>query len=206
MDIKNVGKNLRILRKDQRLSQEELAKKIGCEQTAISNWEIGSRTPDLHYVKKISEALDVPPSLLLNEDDQLEDSLKHNALLKKHRKQLKIVTENELRDYALRKKLAKLLPNPLSNMKDLTWHNIVLFKANPNINLYLNVEIEGPYGDGDTVVFDDTKSKKVVLRQFKIIKGKYYLCPVNDTQTIIPLWSESQRYHYIGKVLLASGA
>ncbi|OYZ16428.1 MAG: hypothetical protein B7Y35_00310 [Sphingomonadales bacterium 28-64-96] len=57
--------NLRRLREDLNLSQEEVAHRSGLDRTYISGCERGVRNPTLATVEKISSALGVQPDHLL---------------------------------------------------------------------------------------------------------------------------------------------
>lgn len=70
IDSKLVGlfaSNLRRLREDLKLSQEEVAHRSGLDRTYISGCERGVRNPTLASVEKISAALGVQPDYLLRE-------------------------------------------------------------------------------------------------------------------------------------------
>ena len=43
----NIGQNIMILRKSAKLSQEQLAEKMGVTRQTISNWELNESSPDL---------------------------------------------------------------------------------------------------------------------------------------------------------------
>lgn len=67
MDIrKQVGQNLARMRKEQGLSQEELAFECDLHRTYISGIERGIRNPTISIIGKIAKALNVKPSLLLD--------------------------------------------------------------------------------------------------------------------------------------------
>ena len=59
---------LTILRKDLKLTQEELATKLGFSRTAISAWEIGRNQPPYEDVKKIANFFNVSVDYLLGAD------------------------------------------------------------------------------------------------------------------------------------------
>ena len=51
----NFGNKLVKLRKENKLSQEELADKLGVSRQTISNWELNVTKPDIDYMKRISK-------------------------------------------------------------------------------------------------------------------------------------------------------
>ena len=112
-DLKKAfGQRMRTLRKQKRLSQEDLAEKAGLHPTYVGGVERGERNPSFESVLKISEALGISPSQLfrfegirskLNLDDEIgkellaliekiKPSTKRNLLrsLKTMRKDLKL--------------------------------------------------------------------------------------------------------------------
>ena len=68
MDVrKRVGVNLKRLRQDSGLSQEELAFESGVHRTYISGVERGVRNPTILVLEQIAAALKVPAAELLEE-------------------------------------------------------------------------------------------------------------------------------------------
>lgn len=55
------SENLKRIRTERGISQQELAKKVGVSQTAIYQWEKGTRTPKVDAIAKLASVLDVPP-------------------------------------------------------------------------------------------------------------------------------------------------
>ena len=55
----NIGQNILNLRKSAKLSQEQLAEKIGVTRQTISNWELEESSPDLKQAKELSEIFNV---------------------------------------------------------------------------------------------------------------------------------------------------
>ncbi len=69
-----VGQRIRKFRELRKMSQKELAAKIGVLGTRVSNWEQGTHRPDVDILGKICIALNVSPSELLDvhlSDDEL---------------------------------------------------------------------------------------------------------------------------------------
>jgi transcriptional regulator with XRE-family HTH domain len=50
-----IGAKLKILRKGRKLTQEQLAEKLGVNRATISNYEIGRRLPNLNDLKRFAE-------------------------------------------------------------------------------------------------------------------------------------------------------
>lgn len=66
MDIRRqVGLNVRRLRKERKLSQEAFAFEVGLHRTYISGIERGIRNPTVTIVARLAEALEVLPDALL---------------------------------------------------------------------------------------------------------------------------------------------
>ncbi len=56
---------IRDLRKEHGLSQQELAQKLGVNQTAVSQWERGATTPSSTVMVDLCKLWDVTPDFLL---------------------------------------------------------------------------------------------------------------------------------------------
>lgn len=51
----DIGAKLKILRKGRRLTQEQLAERLGVNRATISNYEISRRSPSLKELKRFAE-------------------------------------------------------------------------------------------------------------------------------------------------------
>ncbi len=71
-----LGNKIQKLRKENNLTQEELAEKIDVTRQTISKWELNESTPDIIYSKKIAETFNI--SL----DELLEISLEEQLIKK----------------------------------------------------------------------------------------------------------------------------
>lgn len=84
-----LNENIRTLRKNKGLSQEELAAKLNVVRQTISKWEKGLSVPDAELLAKLAEELEVPVSRLLScneveevqKDDISEQLMKINEQL-----------------------------------------------------------------------------------------------------------------------------
>lgn len=60
------GKNLAQLRKERKLSQYDLAEKLGFSRGQVANYEQGTRQPDFDTLQKIADFFDVSIDMLLD--------------------------------------------------------------------------------------------------------------------------------------------
>lgn len=63
-----IGNKIMELRKRERLSQEELAEKVGVARQTISKWELGETSPDLKQAKELSKIFNVSMDELVDND------------------------------------------------------------------------------------------------------------------------------------------
>ena len=59
MDQIKIGKFIAELRKERKLTQKELADKLGVTDRAVSKWENGRGMPDVSLLRKISEVFEM---------------------------------------------------------------------------------------------------------------------------------------------------
>lgn len=69
MGYKSIGKQLQLAREEAGFSQEQLAAKIGCSQSTLSNYEKGKRRIYLAQLEKIAEVLNKPIQFFLQAQD-----------------------------------------------------------------------------------------------------------------------------------------
>lgn len=75
------SEKLQLLRKQNNLSQEQLALKLGVSRQAISKWENDNTLPDINNIIKIAQLFNVSYDYLLN--DYETDTKKENIRSKK---------------------------------------------------------------------------------------------------------------------------
>ena len=66
MNQEKIGKFISNVRKDKKLTQRQLADKLGITDRAISKWENGKSMPDLSLLKPLCDILDISINELLN--------------------------------------------------------------------------------------------------------------------------------------------
>ena len=59
MDQEKIGKFIAQLRKEKKLTQQELANKLGVSDRTVGNWENGRNMPDLSLFKPLCEELGI---------------------------------------------------------------------------------------------------------------------------------------------------
>lgn len=71
MDLRSVFiANIKKYRKEQNLSQMNLAEKVGTSTSYLGEIEIGKKFPSIEMIQKIADALNIPPfKLFMSEDD-----------------------------------------------------------------------------------------------------------------------------------------
>jgi len=75
--------NLKTLRKNKGITQEELAVRLNVVRQTVSKWEKGQSVPDAEMLAKLAEIFEVPVSMLLGsriEPDAQPDALAEQSL------------------------------------------------------------------------------------------------------------------------------
>ena len=67
------GQRLKAIRKSKKITQKELAKKLGIATNSLSRYETGERNPSISMLKEIAKALEVPQYELM--DDEFKQSV-----------------------------------------------------------------------------------------------------------------------------------
>lgn len=57
--MNNVGKNIKRLRKEKNITQDQLAEQLHVTRQAVSNWEIGKTQPDIETLSAMAEYFEV---------------------------------------------------------------------------------------------------------------------------------------------------
>lgn len=81
-----LGEKLQKLRKDQKMSQEELASKITVSRQSVSKWELNEALPDTENIIQLSKVLGVSIDYLLNNEIE---NIEETPILKEITKKVK---------------------------------------------------------------------------------------------------------------------
>lgn len=74
MDQKKIGEFIQKLRKSKKLTQDELADKLGVSSKSVSRWETGVNMPDYSVLNSICEEFNINVLELLNGEKKKEDN------------------------------------------------------------------------------------------------------------------------------------
>ena len=97
MDQNKSGKFIAKLRKDKKLTQEQLAEKMGVSINAVSKWERGLSFPDVSLLKKLCNELRISVEELINGEEDKSEEAKERAIINvvksknKEKKKTKII-------------------------------------------------------------------------------------------------------------------
>ena len=83
MDMIAIGKNLRELRREKGMTQEQLAEHFNVARRTVSRWETGSNMPDLDILIEMSDFYDVDLRELLDgerTEEKMDKELKETVL------------------------------------------------------------------------------------------------------------------------------
>ncbi len=83
MDLQKIGTFLKTLRKEQNLTQEQLAETLNVSRRTVSRWETGSNMPDLDLLMEMADLYQVDLRELLNGErkkESMDTELKETVL------------------------------------------------------------------------------------------------------------------------------
>ena len=109
----NIGERITKLRKQQNLSQDELAKKAGVSRTIIGNYERNANTPSIEVLLKLARVFNVSVDFLIGEGElssydkevlkRIEDIKRLDPDTKKH---LFFLIDNVIQNFKTKKAFA----------------------------------------------------------------------------------------------------
>ena len=83
MDLNRIGAFLQEQKKEKKLTQEQLAEKMGVARRTVSRWETGANMPDLDILVELSDFYDVELREILSgerKSQQMNDEMKQTVL------------------------------------------------------------------------------------------------------------------------------
>ena len=79
MNQERIGSFISRLRREQNITQKELANKIGVSDKTISKWETGKSVPDITYIESVCTALGITMNELISGERLSEDTYPQKA-------------------------------------------------------------------------------------------------------------------------------
>lgn len=98
-----IAENIRIFRKEQKMTQERLAEALGVTVGAVSKWESGSSVPDITLIMDIAEFFGTSIDVLLGYNLQSDGASKAVARIKKLRNEKNFDASSSEAEKALQK-------------------------------------------------------------------------------------------------------
>ena len=100
MNQEKIGKFIKILRKEKKLTQSELATKLGVTDKSISNWENGKNMPDLSLFKPLCEILGITINDLISGEklnkDNYQEKFEENIINTIYYTNKKVTNKNNI--------------------------------------------------------------------------------------------------------------
>lgn len=101
MDQEKIGKFIAKLRKNKKMTQEQLAEKMGVSINAVSKWERGLSFPDVSLYKKLCHELDISIEELINGEKGISEAAKEKAIISTIEEKNKIKQKSKTKIYLL---------------------------------------------------------------------------------------------------------
>lgn len=95
----SVGKRLKELRKNQKITQEQMAKNLGVTKQTISNYETGNSTPPNNILDRLAVLYNAPINYILGTDIPQQNSAVANAIINEM-DYIESITPSHYRDLA----------------------------------------------------------------------------------------------------------
>lgn len=149
----NIGENIKNLRKEKKISQEQLSEITGIPRSSIGRYERGEKYPNVKVLNKIAEALQIPMSLITTDSNY--------------------ILTMDIDDFA-ETKFSKLNPELISLMKNNIKNNEIDLEIINKIKLAINIlnlmnyEVKTDYKKHATIV-DKSNSLKSFDVSIKIL-------------------------------------
>lgn len=118
-DIKiAVAQNISQLRKDNKLTQSELAEKLNYTDKAVSKWERGESVPDVSVLKNIADLFGVTVDYLITTDHKLPEHIPENIQKITKRNRIFLTAMSVALVWLVATSVYTILDSTISNVKN----------------------------------------------------------------------------------------
>lgn len=206
--MSTIGKNIRYLRKQNKMSQSKLGNLVNKSESTIQMWETGYRSPTMGSVKTLSEIFNVDINSLMEIDMQINNIKDANIYNNADISFIKVPLYGDIS----------------CGKGSFVEDNIIDYIAVPDDNLNPNSEYFAQYakgdsminagiGDGDVIVFEKTnilEDNKIgcfcidegiaTCKKFKRGSSYIQLIPMNPKYDPIVIDLENENFRIVGKL------
>ncbi|MBR3868958.1 MAG: helix-turn-helix transcriptional regulator [Clostridia bacterium] len=154
--------NIKILRKEKGLSQEELATKLNVVRQTVSKWENGLSVPDAEMLINIAKELDTTVSVLLDTKIKIDNDLDIKAIATN----LESINNQLAKQKEARRKMRRIIFTVIlvisiailvGSIVNLIYYNTVMN------NISANATIIGGYNGPTNVFVSSTSLRPLIL-------------------------------------------
>jgi SOS-response transcriptional repressor LexA len=194
-----IGERIKMIRKQRGISQIELARRLGWQNSRMTNYEKGHRAPSLEVLKLIAKEFDCTIETLVGQDSV------NNLLSIATMRRVPLISFDRAADWVS------------SNGRDIDADKekqVVTYSSNPSLSAFaLTVtgdSMSAPTGtsfdegctiivdpertpvEGDFVVARDPETKKATFKRLVNDAGRWYLKPLNGSYRMTSIESVSE--------------
>ena len=154
-NMTKIGKKICSLRKEQNMTQVELADRLGISYQAVSNWERGNSMPDISKLPELATIFNISLDDLIGEKSVLVEAAVNNELVER-------IAQNEISEEDVDNVLPLLKPSQVETIvKDSDLLRSKKHKI--NVTAFLPYMNEDDVQDLALTAFEDGKSVKKFL-------------------------------------------
>lgn len=197
------GDNLKRIRQELDITQEELAKRINTSRSNIANYENDKNMPSIEVLNKLSEILNCSTDYLLGNSNERynRNSVLMIPVLGKIRAGLPIFADENIEEY----QPVFTSVYHISNMNDYFYLKVVGNSMNKIVQdgAYVLVERQDCAENGDIVVAIVNGDNEATLKEFKQVDNFVILNPQSTDDSYKPITIDLTKTNLkiIGKVI-----
>ena len=95
----NIGENIKCLRREKDITQEQLAEMLGVSYQSVSRWETGACYPDMELLPTLANIFETTVDKLLGVNEQLEQEKAQTEIDLEKARRANLVAEEEAKVY-----------------------------------------------------------------------------------------------------------